>query len=75
MGGRYFLDTNVLVYTFDDRAPAKQRRARKLVAEALETRRGLVSTQVVQEFLNVARSWASARRAPRRWTPRTSGPG
>ena len=56
MSGRYFLDTNVLVYTFDDRAPAKQQRARQLVAEALATRRGLVSTQVVQEFLNVARS-------------------
>jgi predicted nucleic acid-binding protein len=54
MNGRFFLDTNILVYTFDGRAPAKQSLARQLVAEALAGRDGIVSYQVVQEFLNVA---------------------
>lgn len=52
--GLYFLDTNVFVYTFDGTAPAKQARAREWVEGALRTQRGLVGTQVVQEFLNVA---------------------
>lgn len=51
---RFFLDTNVLVYTFEERASAKRARARDLVARALETRNGVISYQVVQEFLNVA---------------------
>ncbi len=50
----FFLDTNVLIYTFDDRAPDKRDRARTLVSQALSTRQGLISYQVVQEFLNVA---------------------
>lgn len=52
--GRFFLDTNVFVYCFDTREPGKQRRARQLVEQALAERRGLISYQVAQEFLNVA---------------------
>jgi predicted nucleic acid-binding protein len=51
---RWFLDTNVFVYTFDAGSPAKRERARALVAGSLKTRRGVISFQVVQEFLNVA---------------------
>jgi predicted nucleic acid-binding protein len=51
---RFFLDTNVLVYTFEGLARKKQTRARELVAQALETGSGIISYQVVQEFLNVA---------------------
>lgn len=51
---RFFLDTNVLVYSFDKRDATKQQRAQALVEEALETGRGVISSQVVQEFLNVA---------------------
>ncbi len=54
MKDRFFLDTNILVYNFDGRAPAKQKRARQLVAEALAGRDGIISYQVVQEFLSVA---------------------
>lgn len=51
---RCFLDTNILVYSFmpDDRA--KRDKARGLVAQALERHDGVISFQVVQEFLNVA---------------------
>lgn len=52
--GQFFLDTNVLVYTFDDTAPKKRDAARKIVAEALRSGRGVISTQVMQEFLNVS---------------------
>jgi len=48
MSGRVFVDTNVLVYLFDDDAPAKQQRARELVAA--EAPRLVLSTQVLAEF-------------------------
>jgi len=52
--GLYFLDTNIFVYTFDDSTPQKQQIARQLIKHALESQQGIISTQVVQEFLNVA---------------------
>jgi predicted nucleic acid-binding protein len=51
---RFFLDTNVVVYSFDYRSRSKQNRASDLVERALTTHRGIISYQVVQEFLNVA---------------------
>jgi predicted nucleic acid-binding protein len=54
MSGRFFLDTNIFVYSFDANSPKKSARARKLIRSAIETRGGIVSYQVVQEFLNVA---------------------
>ena len=53
MPAEFFLDTNVLVYSFDDSAPEKRNRARELVQTALDGK-GVISWQVVQEFLNVA---------------------
>ena len=52
--GRYFLDTNVVVCALDDRDPTKQAVARELLRDAVTSQRGIVSFQVVQEFLNVA---------------------
>jgi predicted nucleic acid-binding protein len=54
MNGRFFLDTNIFVYSFDRSAPAKARRALQLIRGAIETRKGIISYQVVQEFFNVA---------------------
>jgi predicted nucleic acid-binding protein len=54
MSAKFFLDTNVLVYSFDRDDPLKRDRAASLIAEALEKSRGVISTQVVQEFLNAA---------------------
>ncbi|MDR3676598.1 MAG: PIN domain-containing protein [Acidobacteriota bacterium] len=54
MSDRFFLDTNIFVYCFDRTAPAKARRALQLIRTAVETRKGIVSYQVVQEFFNVA---------------------
>jgi len=54
MSGKFFLDTNVFAYAFDANAPAKARKAGRLVRDAVDTGKGVVSYQVVQEFFNVA---------------------
>jgi predicted nucleic acid-binding protein len=54
MSDRFFLDTNIFVYSFDQSAPPKARRAAQLIREALTTQKGVISYQVVQEFFNVA---------------------
>jgi predicted nucleic acid-binding protein len=54
MSGRYFLDTNVLIYSFDGNHPAKAQRAVDLIRDALATNKGVISYQVVQEFFNFA---------------------
>ncbi len=61
MSAEAFLDTNVLVYGFDPSEPEKQRRALGLVESALREGSAVISTQVVQEFLNLAtRKFATA---------------
>jgi predicted nucleic acid-binding protein len=54
MSDRFFLDTNIFVYSFDQSAPAKARKAAQLIREALTTQKGVISYQVVHEFFNVA---------------------
>jgi predicted nucleic acid-binding protein len=54
MNGRFFLDTNIFVYAFDAKSPAKARRAARLIRQAADTGNGVVSYQVVQEFFNLA---------------------
>ena len=54
MSDRFFLDTNVFVYSFDRGSGQKAAKARKLIREALVTQKGVISYQVVQEFFNVA---------------------
>lgn len=54
MSDKFFLDTNILVYTFDRMDKVKSRKAMDLVGDALEERTGVISYQVVQEFLNTA---------------------
>ena len=50
MSGKYFVDTNILVYAHDRSAGAKHERARKLVEELWESGEGTLSTQVLQEM-------------------------
>jgi len=54
MSARFFLDTNVFVYSFDRTAPKKADRAAGLIRRAIEARAGIVSYQVVQKFFNLA---------------------
>jgi len=54
MSDRFFLDTNIFVYSFDRGAAAKSRRSTQLIRTALKTQKGITSYQVVQEFFNIA---------------------
>ena len=50
MAGRSFLDSNILTYTDDTRAPIKQSVALELVARCRREGKGVISTQVLQEY-------------------------
>ncbi len=50
---KFFLDTNIIVYTFDNSASQKQNLAQDLLESALD-KKGIISYQVVQEFINLA---------------------
>lgn len=63
-GGLFFLDTNIFVYAQATNEPQKQPVAATLITDALLTGRGMISTQVVQEFLHVATRHAAPAFAP-----------
>lgn len=52
MNGKTFLDTNILIYSIDDKDSMKQTIAKSIVQE-LSNKNGVISTQVLQEFYNV----------------------
>jgi predicted nucleic acid-binding protein len=54
MPGKYLLDTNIIIYSFDQTEPPKKRIAKELIKNALKTHKGFISYQVIQEFVNVA---------------------
>lgn len=49
---RDFLDTNILVYMYDQRDPGKQARAFEVTGNAIANGTGVVSAQVLGEFFN-----------------------
>lgn len=55
-----FVDTNILVYAHDAAAGDKHARAKALVTQLWEDRRGVLSTQVLQEFYVNIRKKAAA---------------
>lgn len=54
MNGKFFLETNIFVHSFDASSPKKAGQATRLIRKGIETRGGIVSYQVVQEFFNDA---------------------
>src|ERR1022692_624287 len=54
MSDKYFLDTNIFVYSLDPVDPHKARMAEGLVTRGVGSRLGVISYQVVQEFMNVS---------------------
>src|ERR1700722_16013179 len=54
MNDKHFLDTNVFVYSFDTAEPLRALRAEKLVTESVTSGLGVISYQIVQEFMNVS---------------------
>ena len=54
MKDKYFIDTNILVYSFDTTNPTKREIALNIISDALTKSKGIISYQVIQEFMNVA---------------------
>ena len=54
MAERSFIDTNVLIYAEASDEPAKQRVALDLLKQLYDEAQGVLSTQVLQEYCNVA---------------------
>jgi len=54
MKDNYFIDTNIFIYTFDLKDDFKREKAKEIVKTALIDGKGFISTQVIQEFYNVA---------------------
>ena len=54
MNDKFFIDTNIFVYSFDNRDLEKKRKSQEIIQKGYETGLGCISTQVIQEFINVA---------------------
>lgn len=54
MKDKYFIDTNIFVYSFDRSDIDKSAKAQAVISQSLETNSGCISSQVIQEFVNVA---------------------
>lgn len=54
LAGRCFIDTNILVYTQAGDAARKQRAALDLLRQLHESASGVISTQVLHEYANLA---------------------
>src|SRR6266481_3952433 len=50
MTGKAFVDTNILIYAHDESDVEKHRQAVELISALWTERRGVLSTQVIQEF-------------------------
>lgn len=53
MSDKFFLDTNVIVYAFDQKEAKKSRIAQRLIEEGGANNQAVISYQVIQEFVNV----------------------
>ncbi|MBI5330494.1 MAG: PIN domain-containing protein [Betaproteobacteria bacterium] len=49
-----FFDSNILLYGVDDKEPGKQSQAQPLLVKHYAAEQAVISTQVLQEFYNIA---------------------
>lgn len=54
MSDKFFIDTNVFIYSFDLRDTKKMNHALAIINDANITGKGIISWQVIQEFLSAA---------------------
>jgi predicted nucleic acid-binding protein len=50
MNDKIFVDTNILIYCFDDADPTKKKKAVQIMDELWDTSKGVLSLQVLKEF-------------------------
>jgi predicted nucleic acid-binding protein len=53
MTAKRFLDSNILVYAYDQNSPVKSQQAQDMIEEWVIEGQGVISTQVLTEFYNV----------------------
>lgn len=53
MNDNFFIDTNIFIYSIDQHDKKKQKASQKLITHALVSKKGFISTQVIQETLNI----------------------
>ncbi|MBW2433979.1 MAG: PIN domain-containing protein [Deltaproteobacteria bacterium] len=53
MSDSAFLDTNILVYAYDEHEPKKQKKAQYILTAGIDQENIVVSVQVLSEFFNV----------------------
>jgi predicted nucleic acid-binding protein len=49
-GGKIFVDTNIVIYAYDISAGDKYKKAQEVMHDLWNSGRGIISTQVLQEF-------------------------
>ena len=54
MSDKFFIDTNIFIYSFDKTNLKKQKTAKEIISNALYNYDGCISYQVVQEFINAS---------------------
>jgi len=53
MISKIFFDTNIVLYSVDSKNPEKQDKARKITRESSKQKSGVISTQVLQEYVAI----------------------
>lgn len=53
MNDKYFLDSDIIIYSFDNEHPGKKVVAQGLIEQAFSQQNGCISFQVTQESINV----------------------
>jgi len=54
MKDKFFIDTNIFIYSFNINEKVKRKKSQEIIQKAIETKQGCISSQVIQEFINVA---------------------
>lgn len=54
MNGRFLVDTNILIYVYDQTEPRKQAIAEEVYDRLILSGQGVISTQIMAEFFNAA---------------------
>ena len=51
---KIFIDTNLFVYSIDQKEPQKRNKAREILKKIMDSHQAVISTQVIKEFYVVA---------------------